>query len=142
MSYLLDSNVPSESMKRLPDPNVLTWVQAQPPESLFLSAVSIGEFRRGTLLIPEGPRRAQLEAWIEFGILALFRDRVLPVTQQIADRWGRLDAQRRLAGRPMHVPDGMIAATAFEHNLTPVTRNVKDFDGLGLRIWNPWQTTA
>mgnify|MGYP000747417770 CR=1 FL=1 len=78
MNHLLDSNVASESMKRMSDAAVLAWVDAQPPESLFLSAVSIG--------------RAQVEDWIDLGMLELFRDRILPVTQRIADKWGRLDA--------------------------------------------------
>lgn len=67
-----------------------------------------------------------------------FADRVLPVTQAIAERWGVLDGQRQAAGRPLSVPDGMIAATALEHGLTLVTRNVKDFAGLGVGVFNPW----
>ena len=60
------------------------------------------------------------------------------MTQVIAERWGVLDGQRQLIGRPLHVPDGQIAATALEHGLTLVTRNVKDFASLGVTIFNPW----
>ena len=67
-----------------------------------------------------------------------FPGRVLPVTETIAERWGELDGKRQLAGRPLNAPDGMIAATALEHGLTLVTRNVKDFAGLGVVLLNPW----
>ena len=77
----------------------------------------------------------QLEHYIEIKIPLLFGKRVLPVTQAIAERWGVLDARRQAA-----IADGMIAATAIEHDLTLVRRNVKDFAGLGVTIFNPWET--
>jgi predicted nucleic acid-binding protein len=69
----------------------------------------------------------------------LFGKRILPITQAVAERWGILDSQRQMAGHPLGIADGMIAATAFEHNLTVVTRNAKDFAGLGVPIFNPWE---
>jgi len=80
----------------------------------------------------------QIEHSIEVLIPAWFGPRVLPVTQMIAERWGALDAQRQQIGRPLGVADGMIAATALEHGLTLVTRNVRDFAGLGVTVFNPW----
>ena len=82
-------------------------------------------------------RRARPEAWLEQQLLELFRGQVLPVTRAIAKRWGVFDGTRQMAGRPLSVPDGMIAATAFENGLVVVTRNVKDFEGLGVPIFNP-----
>jgi hypothetical protein len=67
-----------------------------------------------------------------------FEGRILPVTLAIAERWGELDGIRQLAGRPLNAPEGMIAATALEHHLTMVTRNVKDFAGLGVALINSW----
>ena len=102
--------------------------------------MSIGELRRGaTLLVPGSARRLQLEHYIEIDIPLLFGKRVLPITQAIAERWGVIDARRQAAGRPLGIADGMIAATAIEHDLTVVTRNVKDFAGLGVTIFNPWE---
>jgi predicted nucleic acid-binding protein len=60
------------------------------------------------------------------------------MTQSIANRSGAPEGQRQLMGRPLHVPDAQIAATALEHGLTLVTRNVKDFEGIGVTIFNPW----
>lgn len=68
----------------------------------------------------------------------MFGKRILSITQAIAERWGVMDAQRQAAGQPPGIADGMIAATALEHNLTVVTRNVKDFAGLGVSLFNLW----
>lgn len=70
-------------------------------------------------------------------LLVWFRNRILPVTHAVADRWGVLDGQCQLRGTPLNTADGMIAATAIEHGLTVVTRNVKDFASLGVDIFNP-----
>ena len=86
----------------------------------------------------DGARRAHLEALLEHHLKVLFPGRVLPVTQTIAARWGRLDGMRQLVGRPLSAPDGMIAATALEHGLTVITRNTKHFDALGVALVNPW----
>jgi predicted nucleic acid-binding protein len=83
-------------------------------------------------------RRIDLERWFENELLPRFHGRVLPVTHSIADRWGVLDGQCQLKGTPLSTADGMIAATALEHDLTLVTRNVKDFAGLGVEVFNPW----
>jgi predicted nucleic acid-binding protein len=89
-----------------------------------------------------GKRRDELEVWIETDLSNLFFERILPVTRSVAERWGVLEGQRQLAGRPLNMPDGQIAATALEHRLTLVTRNVKDFAGLGVTIFNPWPPLA
>jgi len=136
--YLLDTNVPSEFSRDRPAPRVVERLKAQPVTTLFLSAVTIGEIRKGLIVLPPGRRRSELEMWFHTDLLTWFHNRVLPVTSAVADRWGVLDGQCQLRGTPLNTVDGMIAATAIEHGLTVVTRNVKDFSGLGVDLFNPW----
>jgi predicted nucleic acid-binding protein len=139
--FLLDTNIPSEMLRPRPDASVVAWLRRQASETLFVSVVTMGELRRGIALLTErSSRRAELERMIEEKVPSWFQDRILPVTRAIAERWGVLDGQRKLAGRPLNMADGMIAATALEHSLTLVTRNGKDFTGLGLALLNPWET--
>jgi predicted nucleic acid-binding protein len=133
--FLLDTNIPSELAKPAPEPRVTAWVAAQ--ENLHLSVISIGEMREGLALLPPSKRRKELEGWFD-RFLPMLTGRIVPVTHATASRWGTISAERRLKGRPLATADGLIAATALEHNLAVVTRNVKDFVGLGLTIVNPW----
>jgi predicted nucleic acid-binding protein len=139
IGFLLDTNVPSELIRPRPEPRVQAWISAQSLTGLFLSAVSFGEFRKGIALRPPGTRREELETWLKTDIQKLFSGRILSVTQAVAERWGVLEAERERMGRPLHVADGQIAATALEHGLTLVTRNVRDVEGLGLEVLNPWE---
>ncbi len=136
--FLLDTNIPSELIRTRPDPRVGNWVYAQDEQSLYLSAVSIGELRRGIVILPASKRRTELEQWLQNDLVPRFRERILPVTHSIGDRWGVLDGHCQLKGTPLNTADGMIAATALEHGLTIVTRNVRDFAGLGVTVLNPW----
>ena len=136
--FLLDTNVPSELVRPRPEPRVQAWVAAQDLDTMFISSVSFGEIRKGIILLSPAKRRGELETWIETDLSILFSGRILSVTRSVAERWGVLEGQRQLAGRPLNVPDGQIAATALEHGLTLVTRNVKDFEQLGVSIFNPW----
>lgn len=137
--YLLDTNVPSEAIRLRADARVDSWLRSQDDESLFLSAITIGELRKGLITHPEGRRRVQIQEWLELELIPLFADRILPVTQSIAERWGILSGQRQQKGRPLGMADGLIAATALEHGLVLVTRNGKDFEGLGVIMINPWE---
>lgn len=136
--FLVDTNIISEVLRPAPDARVAVWSQEVSKYLLFLSVVSMGELRKGITIMPAGTRRTQLEKSIEDLVPAWFAGRILPVTQPIAERWGVLEGRRQLMGRPIHVPDAQIAATALDHGLTVVTRNVKDFEHLGVTILNPW----
>lgn len=136
--FLLDTNVPSELSRPRPDAAVTAWLETQVDDELFISVVTLGEIRKGSTIQRDPKRRAFVDSWLQNDLLPWFAGRVLPVTQAIADRWGILDGEAQLRGTPLNTADGIIAATALEHHLTVVTRNVKDFANLGVTVFNPW----
>ena len=140
--FLVDTNVLSEfSRKGGPDQRVKSWLKAAAPGSLYVSILTLAEIRRGIELLPPSKRRDQLEQWLDTELLESFDPaNVLPVTRAIGDRWAALSARAQERGIQPAVIDGLVAATALEHDLAVVTRNVKDFAGLGVDIVNPWET--
>ena len=134
--FVLDTNVVSEL--RRPDkanPNVSAWAAANPLANVFLSAITILEIELGALAI-ERKDTAQgriLRAWIDDRILPRFDGRILPVDTAVAQRCARLHAPNRRSER-----DALIAATALVHGMKVVTRNVADFEPMGVEILNPW----
>jgi toxin FitB len=138
--FLLDTNVLSEFNRRGdPDPLVRRWLEGADPNSLYVSVVTLGEIRLGVELMPRGSRRTQLEQWLNQDLRDWFDGRILPLDEVTADRWGVLRAQAQLKGRPLPVVDALIAATAFQYNLSLVSRNVGDFGVTGLTFVNPWE---
>ncbi len=117
---------------------MVQWVDSVAEDSVFISVVTLGELRKGCELLAAGKRRKELEHWLEVEVKEWFAGRILPVTEAIAERWGRLEAQRQRLGFPLNTADGQIAATAQHHGLSLVTRNVKDFSDLGVTIFNQW----
>ena len=102
--------------------------------------LALAEIRQGIELCEPGKRRAALEEWLEQDLRRSFETRLLPVTQAVADRWAVLSARMQQRGTPLAAIDGLIGATALEHGLTVATRNVKDFVGLGIEIFDPWES--
>jgi predicted nucleic acid-binding protein len=137
LSYLIDTNILSELRRKQADANVVAWVQARPRQSLYLSVLSLGEIRKGIEGVADTAFRQILTDWLEVELPNYFAGRLLGIDEQVADRWGRTQAN---AGRTLPVVDGLLAATALQHDLTLVTRNVKDFEGLGVPLVNPWKT--
>jgi toxin FitB len=138
--YLVDTNVLSEFNRRGdPDPLVKQWLEAAEPTSLYVSVLTLAEIRFGVERLPLSKRRRQLEEWPDGALPAWFADRMLPVDRSVAHRWGVLRAQAEVKGRPLPVVDGLLAATALEHGLTVVSRNVEDFPSVGLLVVNPWE---
>lgn len=133
--FLLDTNVVSELIKRTPETKVVDWVRATDENLLYLSVLTIGEIRKGIALQPDVVRKVKLEAWLSGELVSRFRERILSINQNIADRWGQITAS---PGKPLPVIDGLLAATALEHNLTFVTRNVRDVAATSVRVFDPW----
>jgi predicted nucleic acid-binding protein len=136
--FLLDTNVPSELTRPQPEPRVVQGLDRTDDELMYLSVISIGEVSKGFTVHPEQHRRAWLREWLENELRPWFSGRILPITEPIGKRWGVLEGECQLKGLTLNAPDGLIAATALEHGLTVVTRNVKDFADTGVSIFNPW----
>ena len=138
MSVLLDSNVVSELIRKACDPAVAAWAAGLPLENLFFSAVGEAELRYGVAILPAGRRRRTLLADIEGMLRDAFEDRVLPFDREAAREYAYIATVRRSAGRPVAPTDCQIAAIARSRDLTVATRNVRDFDDIGVEIVNPW----
>jgi toxin FitB len=136
MSYLLDTNILSETIRRAPNKAVLTWLEKIPGEALFVSVLTLGEIRKGVEAVEDKKRREKLRLWLEHELPAWFEGRVLPVDIAVADRWGRILAE---VGRPAPTIDSLLAATALHHELRLVTRNARDFEYPGLEVINPFK---
>lgn len=136
--YLVDTNVLSELTKPSPLPEVEVFLR-KAKDTIFVSVFSIGEVRKGIAGLPMSNKRASLEDWLDNEILLWFADRLLPVTLEVAERWGELAAQLEAKGRPRPVVDSVLGATALTHGLILVTRNVRDYQDMGVTIFNPWE---
>jgi|SRR5208283_2292496 len=134
MPYLLDTCIVSELRKPSINPGVSSWVSGIRADEAYLSVLTIGEIRAGIelhrLRNPFGA--GNLERWL-IGLETHYAERILTITARIADRWGRLSPRQ-----PLPASDGLIAATALEHGLTVVTRNVVDFQRSGVNTLNPF----
>ena len=138
MSMLLDTNVVSELIRKSPAPAVANWVSDHPLEDLFFSAVSEAELRYGATILPAGRRRDTLFFKIDAMLRDAFEDRVLPFDQDAARAYGNIAAVRRSAGRPVALADCQIAAIAASRGIAVATRNVRDFEGMGIEVVDPW----
>ena len=138
MSYLLDTCVFSELVKPAPAPTVIEWLDSVPTERLYMSALTIGELRKGVTKLAASKKKERLGLWLDT-LLVDYRDRILAVDIAVAENWGLLQAEAENRETPMASIDGLIAATAFTHHLQVVTRNESDFEAVPVPILNPWK---
>jgi predicted nucleic acid-binding protein len=140
LNFLLDTNVISEWTKASPNAGTVRWLAEVDEDRVFISVVTIAEIRHGIERLPRGNKRDRLDAWLTEDLPARFADRILPVDTDVGDRWGRIMIRGQAAGRTVGTMDAFIAATAEGHDMVLVTRNISDFEALGLRLVDPWQT--
>jgi len=138
MSFLLDTSVVSEWTNPQPNAGVITWMEEVDEDRVFLSVASLAELRHGIERLAPGARRRKLDSWLRDELPLRFESRILPVTSEVADAWGRVIARCDASGRPLAAMDGLIAATAAVHGLTLVTRNTSDFETALEALLNPW----
>ena len=141
MRYLIDTCVLSELVKPAPEPAVLKWMGARQDRELFTSAMTLAELQRGIEKLPASRRRTELSDWLQ-QLEASWEDRVLPFTRETGHYWAQMVAKAEAAGQSMAAFDSIIAATALEHGLALVTRNVKDFVKAPVVLVNPWSDAA
>lgn len=138
MSTLLDTNIVSELLRISPDSAVARWVGDRPATDLFFSSVGEAELRYGVAMLPEGRRRDALARAIEEILCEDFEDRILPFDSAAAREYADIAAARRAAGRPILPADCQIAAIARSRSMAVATRNVRDFEDVGIEVINPW----
>jgi toxin FitB len=136
VSFLLDTNVVSETRKKSPDLNVMAWLARSQPSYLFISVLTLGEIAKGIAMRAKQnqAQAAALEQWLAATRVA-YADRIVSVDTEIAESWGRLEARRA-----MPIIDGLLAATALVRGMTLVTRNVRDIAEVGVPVLNPWDS--
>ena len=139
MRYLLDSCVISELVAKWPDPDVVQWVDSIDEEKLYLSAITIGEIKKGIERLPDSVRKSALAEWLEGDLLIRFKDRILAVDAGVMLAWGELAADLEKQGKKMPAVDSLLAAIALQGRLSLVTSNVDDFAHSGVVVVNPWK---
>ena len=139
MTFLLDTCVISELVAKQPNLHVVQWVDSIDEDKLFLSAITIGEIKRGIEKLADSSRKSALAEWLEGDLLIRFADRILPIDARVMLVWGQLTADLEKQGRRMPAIDSLIAATCVQERLDLVTRNEGDFAHSGLTVINPWE---
>ncbi|MDB5818960.1 MAG: stbB [Rhizobacter sp.] len=136
---LLDTNVVSEPLRHEPHVHVIEWIDAQPLETMFLTAVTVAELRLGVALLPAGKRRSALQEKLEDSVLPLFTGRVLPFELSCTQVYATLIAKARSSGFAVATADGYIAAIAKTHRFSVATRDTGPFKAAGVPVIDPWQ---
>lgn len=137
MNFLLDTNIISEPKQKRPSKRVLEWLDAQDESKLYLSVLTLGEIKKGIARLESGKKKAALEKWLE-QLRARFSRRILPITEKTFFVWGKMYGEFERKGIVRPAFDSLLEATALEHDMIFVTRNVKNFHDSQVTILNPW----
>ncbi|MEJ2415806.1 MAG: type II toxin-antitoxin system VapC family toxin [Exilibacterium sp.] len=136
---LLDTNVVSEPLRQAPESQVIEWIDAQPLETLYLSAITVAELRAGVAMLPSGKRRTSLRESLEKRVLPLFAGRVLPFDLLCTQAYAELIAKARKSGLAIAAADGYIAAIATANGFSVATHDTSPFEAAGATVINPWK---
>nr|WP_295772025.1 type II toxin-antitoxin system VapC family toxin [Rhodoferax sp.] len=136
---VLDTNVVSEPLKPVPNPAVLDWLNAQEPQTLYLTTINLTELLAGVEALPAGRRRDSLAQGLSTQVLALFDGRILSLDTKTAEVFAKTSASAQAMGNTMGFADCAIAAIARANGFALATRNLCDFKGAGVRLIDPWE---
>jgi predicted nucleic acid-binding protein len=139
---LLDTNVISELMRETPDMSVALWISARKPMHFGVTTISIAEIMRGLERLPKGKRRSTLKTNFDSFVNQAFGNRVFTFDEEAAHLYGMVAMKREKAGLHAEPVDMMIAAVAVSLKASIATRNIKDFEGCGVSLINPWESDA
>lgn len=140
VNVLLDTNVLSELLHANGPSPIDPAIDRVPQDQIFVSVISIGETQKGISLLPAGRRKRNIEAWFQ-EIKISYADQILLIDIETALVWGELSARMRRVGQNIAAADLLIAATALQHGLTVMTRNVRDFAPTGALVIDPWASS-
>ena len=139
MSFLLDTCLVSELVRKQPNPAVLAWLEKQQERDLFLSVLTFGELQKGIVRLPESPKRKRLQQWIERELKQRFAGRIMNIDYEVATLAGQLQGTLQSEGFTLPAIDSLIAATAMHNGLVVVTRNETDMNRCKTPVLNPWE---
>jgi len=138
VKFLLDTCLISELVKKEPNPSVVSWLDEQDEQKLFLSVLNLGELQKAISKLPDSKKKTELQSWVELDLVERFNGRILEIDLDTAISWGRLQGEAERVGEKLPVMDSLIAATAATHGLIVVSRNERDIERCGVRVCNPW----
>ena len=138
MSYLIDTCCISELVNKDPNLNVVKWFADQDELSMYLSVITFGELRKGIEKLPDSKKKKELNRWVKEDLNHRFKNRVLDITIEEVNKWGKILAEAEQDGRPLPAIDSLIAATALVHDFSVVTINTHDMEDSGVEVINPW----
>ena len=139
MKYLLDTCVISEMIKPKPDKNIISWLEKQNEDSLYLSVLTFGEIEKGIEKASNQIKKQKLRLWVEDDLKKRFDGRIIPISFSIAAEWGKIQGKAELLGKPMPTMDGLISVSGLVSQCTVVTRNISDMEQSSAELFNPWK---
>ena len=140
MKILLDTCVISELQKTDCNASVKKVVSESADNDVFLSVITLGELSKGIALLDNGARKTGLRLWLN-GLETSYASNIIKTDKETAHIWGELTARAQKQGKQIPASDGLIAATALQHGLYVITRNISDFEHTGALLINPWDNT-
>lgn len=135
---ILDTNVVSEPLKLKPETAVVDWLNAQEPQTLYLTTINLAELLAAAEIMPTGRKRTALKVAIEANVLPLFEGRILQFDNKAAEAFAKINAKVQSNGGTISFADCAIAAVAQSNGFALATRNVRDFKNTGIEMLNPW----